>query len=344
LVQNNINIAQKKQRDDIMQILITGGAGFIGSHVGEALMREGQDICVIDNFNDYYEPKFKRENVESMRRTAEKNGRMFRIIEGDIRNAGDLDACFSKYNFDAVVHLAACAGVRPSIENAPLYMDVNINGTVQLLECMKQYGVKKLLFASSSSVYGNNERVPFSETDAVDHPISPYAATKKAGELICHTYHHLYDISIACLRFFTVYGPRQRPDLAIYKFTDMMYREVPLPFHGDGSLSRDYTYVDDTVNGVIGALKWVSSNEKCYDVFNLGESYSVSLSDMVSAIENALNKKAVINKLPVPPGDVNITWANIGKAKKEFDYNPTTHFNDGIKKFVKWFKENRASF
>jgi len=327
---------------NIMDILITGGAGFIGSHVGEALMRDGHDVCVYDNFNDYYAPEYKRENVEHMQRTADESGRKLVVIEGDIRDGNALDACFAGRKFNAVIHLAACAGVRPSIENAPLYMDVNINGTVQVLESMKRHGVKKLLFASSSSVYGNNEKTPFSENDAVDHPISPYAATKKAGELICHTYHHLYDINIACLRFFTVYGPRQRPDLAIYKFTDKIYRNETLPFHGDGTMGRDYTYVDDTVSGILGALEWVKSDSKRFDVFNLGESYTVSLTDMVKAIENATGKTAQINKLPVPPGDVNITWADIGKAKNILGYNPHTQFDTGIKKFITWFEENRT--
>ena len=240
-----------------MKILITGGAGFIGSHLCESLLSKGNDICIYDNFNDYYPPKFKRENVNHMRQTALENGRKLDIDEGDIRDSDALDACFAKYKFNVVIHLAACAGVRPSIENAPLYMDVNINGTVQVLECMKRHEVRNLLFASSSSVYGNNKKTPFSEADAVDHPISPYAATKKAGELVCHTYHHLHDMNIACLRFFTVYGPRQRPDLAIYKFTDMIYKGEKIPFYGDGTMGRDYTYVDDTVGGVLCALNWI---------------------------------------------------------------------------------------
>ena len=196
-----------------MTILITGGAGFIGSHVAEALLRKGHDVCIYDNFNDYYNPVYKRENVEQIRRTAQKSNQSFVVVEGDIRDESALNDCFGNCSIDAVIHLAACAGVRPSIEDAPLYVDVNINGTVRVLECMKRHNVKKLLFASSSSVYGNNEKTPFSESDYVDNPISPYAATKKAGELICHTYHHLYDMSIASLRFFTVYGPRNAQTL-----------------------------------------------------------------------------------------------------------------------------------
>jgi len=271
------------------------------------------------------------------------NGRALTVVEGDIRDSEALRKCFSALPFDAVIHLAACAGVRPSIEDAPLYMDVNINGTVQVLECMKNFGVKKLLFASSSSVYGNNESVPFSEKDIVDNPISPYAATKKAGELICHTYHHLYDINIACLRFFTVYGPRQRPDLAIYKFTDKIYKYEAIPFYGDGTMGRDYTYVDDTVSGILGALEWISADEKRFEVFNLGESYTVSLTNMVKTIEATACRTAKINKLPIPPGDVKLTWANIEKAKNILGYNPCTHFDDGIRKFIAWFEEHRIT-
>ena len=325
-----------------MNILITGGAGFIGSHVSETLLTQGHDLHIFDNFNDYYNPAYKYENIKSIEHTAKHCGKSVSIFKGDIRDASALETCFENQAFDAVIHLAACAGVRPSIEDAPLYMDVNINGTVQVLECMKRHNVKKLLFASSSSVYGNNKKAPFSEVDAVDNPISPYAATKKAGELICHTYHHLYDINIACLRFFTVYGPRQRPDLAIYKFADKLYKGETLPFYGDGTMGRDYTYIDDIVSGILGALSWISSNSKRFDVFNLGESYPVSLTDMVKTIENASGKTAEIKRLPVPPGDVDITWADISKAKEVLRYNPSTHFDVGVKQFIAWFEENRA--
>ncbi|MCL2223631.1 MAG: GDP-mannose 4,6-dehydratase [Defluviitaleaceae bacterium] len=325
-----------------MKIMVTGGAGFIGSHVCEALLKKGHDVCIFDSFNDYYSPEYKRENVQNVEATAIGTGTLV-VIEGDIRDADALRQCFSSQKFDAVIHLAAYAGVRPSIENAPLYMDVNINGTVQLLECMKEFGVKNLLFASSSSVYGNNEKVPFCETDNVDFPISPYAATKKAGELICHTYQHLYEMSVACLRFFTVYGPRQRPDLAIYKFTDKLYKNEDIPFYGDGTMGRDYTYVDDTVSGVLGALDYVCAQEKCFEVLNLGESYTVPLSEMLTVLERETGITAKVNKLPVPPGDVNITWANIEKAKRLVGYNPTTHFDDGIKKFIKWFEKERGA-
>jgi len=312
-----------------MKILVTGGAGFIGSHLCEAALKKGHDVFIYDDFNDFYPPQFKHDNIKDIKDK-------LTIIKADIRDASALDKCFKSNKFDAVIHLAACAGVRPSIENAPLYIDVNINGTVQILECMKKHGVKNLLFASSSSVYGNNEKVPFSENHIVDNPISPYAATKKAGELLCHTYHHLYDFSIACLRFFTVYGPRQRPDLAIRKFADKIYKDQEIPFFGDGSMGRDFTYVDDTVNGIMLALDWVCKSDKQYEIFNLGESYTVSLSDMVATLEKTMGKTAKIKRLPVPPGDVKLTWADISKSKRILGYNPTTTFQDGIAKFVEW--------
>ena len=316
-----------------MTLLITGGAGFIGSHVCEALIDKGQKVFIYDNFSDYYDPQYKFDNVLDL---------PIEVIEADIRDASTLKECFRYHRFDAIIHLAACAGVRPSIENAPMYADVNINGTINILECMKEFGVKKLLFASSSSVYGNNEKTPFSERDNVDNPISPYAATKKAGELICSTYSHLYGIKTAALRFFTVYGPRQRPDLAIYKFTDKIINGEALPFYGEGNTGRDYTYIDDIVHGVLGVLDWVQTEEAKFEVFNLGNSYPVNLADMVKVLETEIGKEAIIEKLPIPPGDVNLTWADITKAKKVLGYNPSTSFDDGIRKFVTWFKENRG--
>ena len=324
-----------------MKILITGGAGFIGSHVCEALLQQGYDICILDNFCDYYTPLYKRENMHHVKLVAERCNRNAQIIEADICDINALNKYFSMQSYDAVIHLAACTGVSPSIENALLYSDVNINGTIQILECMKQHQVKNLVFASSSSVYGNNERVPYSENDVVDCPISPYAATKRAGELLCHTYHHLYGMNIACLRLFTVYGPRQRPDLAIYKFTEKIYENSSLPFHGDGKMSRDYTYVDDTVSGILLALNWVCRNKKKYEVFNLGESYAVSLNEMVSVLEKTIGKPAKINRLPVPLGNVQLTWANISKAEKILGYKPKTSFKIGIENFVTWFNAER---
>jgi len=317
-----------------MKILVTGGAGFIGSHVCEALIEKNYSVIVYDNFNDYYPPEYKKENVRLF-------GNSAKIIEGDIRDTTTLELCFSNHQIDAVIHLAACAGVRPSIEDPSLYMDVNLCGTTQILECMKKYEVKKLLFASSSSVYGNNSKVPFCENDPVDNPISPYAATKKAGELLCHTYHHLYGINIACLRFFTVYGPRQRPDLAIRKFTELIYNNEPIPFFGDGSMSRDYTYIEDTVSGILLALDWVSEGANKYEIFNLGESYTVSLNEMVKTIECVSGKSAKLNKLNVPSGDVKLTCADINKSKNILGYKPNTPFDEGIKKFIVWYETKR---
>ena len=321
-----------------MNILITGGAGFIGSHTCEALLKQKHTCCIYDNFNDFYSPKYKLGNIENAKNTAQKSGKLLKVAEADIRDTKALEQCFAEHSFDAVIHLAACAGVRPSIDNPALYVDVNINGTTQILECMKKYNVKKLLFASSSSVYGNNKKVPFNENDPVDNPISPYAATKKAGELLCHAYHHLYNINTACLRFFTVYGPRQRPDLAIRKFTEKMYAGEAIPFFGDGSTGRDYTYIDDIVNGIMLALDWVCMGTGKYEIFNLGESYTVSLNEMLNTLERAAGIKAKTNRLPVPPGDVELTWADINKARRMLGYNPQTSFETGIEKFIMWMK------
>lgn len=323
-----------------MIFLVTGGAGFIGSHVCEKLLGFGHEVISVDSFNDFYAPELKRDNIREIEKIAigiSSNCSMFSSEEGDIRDKQWIDSVLSKYRPDIVIHLAAYAGVRPSIENPELYYDVNINGTLVLLECMKKYSVSRCVFASSSSVYGNCGKVPFSESDAVDHPISPYAATKKAGELLCHVYHSLYGMSIACLRFFTVYGPRQRPDLAIRKFVELMESDSELPFYGDGTSERDYTYIDDVVEGVMGAVSWINDRDTpCYDIFNLGESRTVSLFEMVSVIEGALGKKAQIKRLPNQPGDVQKTYADISKSRKTLNYDPKTDFEDGIGKFAEW--------
>ncbi len=321
--------------------LVTGGAGFIGSHTCEALLRSGYSICCVDNFNDYYDPKYKRENIREIEKTAETACGYFTVFEGDIRDFAFLDHAFEKSKPDIVIHLAACAGVRPSILDPKFYVDVNINGTTNILECLNKYKTKKLIFASSSSVYGNNEKVPFSETDSVDNPISPYAATKKAGELICYTYHHLNNINTACLRFFTVYGPRQRPDLAIYKFTKHIIEGQTVPFYGDGSTKRDYTYIDDIIDGIMKACNWVESPEIRYGIFNLGESNTISLSNMIETIERELGLKAKRNYQPLQPGDVNITYADISHSRNVLGYSPMFKFNDGIKNFIDWYKKNR---
>lgn len=335
----------KEWRDFMNTVLVTGGAGFIGSNLCESLLLRGNKIINIDSFSDYYNPQIKRSNVNEMKNYLKLRNishKFYDVKEGDIRDYDFLSKVFMENQIDAVVHLAAYAGVRPSIENPVLYTDVNINGTVNILECMKKYGVKKHVFASSSSVYGNNKKVPFSEDDYVDNPISPYAATKKAGELFCHTYHHLYDINTACLRFFTVYGARQRPDLAIHKFTKLILEGKPIPFYGDGSTQRDYTYIDDILDGIIKALYWVDSEKKRFEIFNLGESNTISLSEMVRTIEDALGIKAQLDIFPIQPGDVETTFADISKAKRILGYDPHTIFKDGIREFVDWYRKKKA--
>jgi UDP-glucuronate 4-epimerase len=322
-------------------VLVTGGAGFIGSHTCEVLLKHGHDVISVDNFNDYYPPGYKRDNIECIQ-AADSAVDRFKSYEGDIRDVTFLNRVFDESHPDTVIHLAACAGVRPSILNPVLYTDVNIYGTVNILECLKKHHINKFLFASSSSVYGNNGKVPFCESDSVDRPISPYAATKKAGELLSYTYHHLYDINAACLRFFTVYGPRQRPDLAIYKFTELISEGQPIPFYGDGSTERDYTFIHDITDGIWRALQWTDSGEKRFEIFNLGESNTVTLSQMVKTIENELGMKAVLDYKPHQPGDVKTTYADISHAKAALGYNPVTEFEKGIKTFVDWYKQNRT--
>ena len=250
-----------------------------------------------------------------------------------------METVFSKYKFDLVFNPAAMAGVRPSLLDPILYEEVNIKGYMNILEMCKKYGIKKFIQASSSSVYGNNKSVPFKETDVVDFAISPYAATKKSGEVMGHVYHKLYGIDMIQLRFFTVYGPKQRPDLAIHKFTKMILEEKPIPFYGDGDTKRDYTYIDDIVDGILKSTEYLFKNENVYEIFNLGESHVISLKEMVETIENELGKKAILNKQPMQPGDVEKTYADITKAKTMLGYNPQTDFKDGIKKFVEWYKK-----
>ena len=310
--------------------LVTGAAGFIGSHLSEALLAAGWRVVGLDSFDSFYEPGVKRRNLTTCCEHSQ-----FKLLEGDIRDAAAVENAVR--GVDMVVHLAARAGVRPSIEQPLLYQDVNVHGTCVILETMRKYGVKRMVFAGSSSVYGNNSKVPFSETDNVDNPISPYAATKKAGELMCHTYHHLFGMDITCLRFFTVYGARQRPDLAIHKFTRLIEEGKPIPVFGDGSMMRDHTYIGDIISGVMRAI------EKCggFHIYNLGESQPISLSDLIAAIENALGKKAIIQRLPPQPGDVERTFADISRARAEIGYEPRTALAEGLAKFVEWFREIR---
>jgi len=314
---------------EIKNYLVTGGAGFIGSHLVDSLLSEGNNIITIDNFDEFYSKEVKLNNIASA-----LTFDTFQLIEGDIRDKGLLDDLFSNNHIDVVIHLAAKAGVRPSIENTVEYYDVNINGTLNILEAMKKFDVKHLVFASSSSVYGNNKKVPFSESDIVDYPISPYAATKKSGELLCHTYHHLYDFKINCLRFFTVYGPRQRPDLAIHKFSKMILNDETIPMFGDGTTKRDYTYIDDIIQGIKLAIR----NLNGYEVFNLGESRTIMLKELITLIEKEIGKKANIEKLPLQPGDVEQTYADISKAKEILGYDPQYEIEEGIKNFIEWLK------
>jgi len=315
-----------------LKILITGAAGFIGSHLCENLIGKHK-IYGLDNFCDFYDPKTKRDNIKKL-----MDHKDFQLFEIDLRDKSNLALIFSKNDFDMVIHLAAMAGVRPSIEDPYVYTEVNINGTINLLEECKRNDIKKFIFASSSSVYGNNPKVPFSENDNVDFPISPYAATKKAGELICYTYHHLYKISIVALRFFTVYGPRQRPDLAIHKFAKKILNGEPIQIFGDGTSERDYTYIDDIIDGISKAVNFVIKNND-YQIFNLGESKTISLMRMITTIEETLGKKAKKEWLPMQPGDVNRTYADISKSKNLLGYDPKTNFSEGIRKFIEWLKE-----
>lgn len=311
------------------RIIVTGGAGFIGSHVCEALLARRSDVLALDSFDTFYDPQIKRRNVHRCL----ADGR-FSLAEGDICDAAFVEETLAD-GADVLVHLAARAGVRPSIEHPLLYQKVNVEGTLVLLEAARRAGVQKFIFASSSSIYGNNRKVPFAESDPVDHPISPYAATKKAGELLCHTYYHLYGLDVTCLRFFTVYGPRQRPDLAIHKFARLIEAGRPVPVFGDGRMRRDYTYIDDIVAGVLAAV------DRCqgYHLYNLGESKPVSLNDMIAALELALGKRATIDRRPLQPGDVDQTYADIGLARAELGYNPATSFEDGIARFIAWLRE-----
>jgi UDP-glucuronate 4-epimerase len=312
-------------------ILITGGAGFIGSHLVDRLLTEGDwQITVVDDFNDFYDPSIKRANIENHRSRPN-----FKLIEADIRDYDSLQEVFEQGNFKCVVHLAARAGVRPSLSEPRLYVETNINGTTNLLELSRQHDVRQFVFGSSSSVYGENLKVPFSEDDPIFNPISPYAATKAAGELLCHTYSHLYQMRIVCLRFFTVYGARQRPDLAIHKFAKLISAGKPIPVFGDGSTRRDYTYIDDIIAGVRAAMDYDQSN---YEVINLGESRTVELRELIALLEAALGQPAEIDRQPAQPGDVPQTFADIGKARRLLKYNPQTQIEDGIRKFVDWFR------
>jgi UDP-glucuronate 4-epimerase len=317
-------------------ILITGGAGFIGSHLVDRLLAEGGwQINVVDDFNNFYDPSIKRENVRThLRQSA------YELHEADIRDLAALKKIAAGRRFDCIVHLAARAGVRPSLTQPLLYSETNVNGTLNLLELARQHNVKQFVFGSSSSVYGINAKVPFSEDDPIRQPISPYAATKAAGELICHAYSHLYGIRCVCLRFFTVYGARQRPDLAIHKFAKLISAGMPIPVFGDGTTRRDYTYIDDIMAGVRAAIDYEKTD---YEVINLGESRTVELRELISLLEHELDQHAIVERQPPQPGDVPQTYADISRARALLGYDPHTQIEDGIHRFIEWFRQTEMS-
>ena len=313
-----------------MRVLVTGGAGFIGSHVCERLLARGDEVVVLDNFNDFYDPALKRENARALAGAE--------IVAGDIRDPQCVRSLLRR-GFDAVIHMAAMAGVRPSILDPLHYADVNVRGTLMLLEELR-HDRTRFVFASSSSVYGENERIPFREDDDIHQPVSPYAATKRAGELFCRTHHHLHGTPVTCLRFFTVYGPRQRPEMAIHAFVRKCLAREPIPFFGDGTSRRDYTYIDDIVDGVVRAL------DRCqqgYRIYNLGESQTVSLTELVEEIGRATGVEPILDKKPMQPGDVLVTYADVSLARAELGYEPRTPLAVGLARFVAWYRERAAT-
>ena len=319
----------------IKRVLLTGGAGFIGSHVAEALLRRGVELTIVDNLDSFYSPAWKMSNLREIRRTGK-----YKFVNQDIRFASGMRGVIARARPEAVIHLAARAGVRPSIEQPLLYERVNIGGTVNLLELCRQYQVGKFIFGSSSSVYGMTSKTPFSENQPELRTVSPYGATKLAGEMLGYTYAHLYGFPVLCLRFFTVYGPRQRPDLAIHKFTALIEAGKPLPIFGDGTTGRDYTYVDDIVSGVMAALEYEPPRVAGvpFEVFNLGNSHPVTLAELVRLLEEATGRKALKDQKALQPGDVLITWADISKSSRILGYHPATRLEEGLKKFVAWYR------
>jgi UDP-glucuronate 4-epimerase len=318
-------------------VLVTGGAGFIGSHLVRRLLARGERVTALDDFNDFYDPARKRRNLAPLLGDPAAGARL-RLVEGDIRDAPLIDRLFAAGAFDAVVHLAARAGVRPSLREPILYEDVNCIGTLRLLEAARRHGPRRFLFGSSSSVYGINTKLPFAEDDEVNQPISPYATTKRTGELLCYNYHHLYGFQAACLRFFTVYGPAQRPEMAIHKFTDLLARGEPVPMYGDGSSRRDYTYVDDIVDGIEAALDLAPG----FEIVNLGGAETTSLADLVQWIAEELAVAPRIEYLPAQPGDVPVTYADVGKAARLLGYSPKVPIREGLRRFTRWYREQQA--
>lgn len=321
-----------------IRILLTGGAGFIGSHVAEALIRRGANVSIVDNLDDFYPLSRKRLNLQEIRGAGD-----FEFVEVDIRDMDALRKIAERVQPEIIIHLAARAGVRPSIEQPALYESVNVAGTVNILEIARIVKAQRVVFGSSSSVYGVTSTVPFCEDDPKTRPISPYAATKLAAEMMCYTYAHLYGLTTLCLRFFTVYGPRQRPDLAIHKFTALIEKGKPIPVYGDGSMGRDYTYVDDIVAGVVASLEYAPDQKLPFEIFNLGNSHPVRLAELIALLEAAAGKKALQQRLPDQPGDVPITWANIDKARRLLGYSPRTSMEQGLRNFVAWYRGNAAN-
>ena len=317
-----------------MRVLVTGGAGFIGSHVCERLVARGDDLVIVDSFDPFYDPAIKRRNIE----TTMASGRA-RLIEADVADTDRLEAALGNDSIDAIIHLAARAGVRPSLERPLDYVRTNVEGTCSLLEIARRKRIRPFVMGSSSSVYGDATPVPFRESEPAGQPISPYAATKRAAELLCHTHAHLYGLSVACLRFFTVYGPRQRPDLAIHKFARLMTDGAEIPVFGDGSTERDYTYIDDIVDGVESALNWsIAADAGTFEIMNLGENQTTSLSRLIQLIAAELGAEPQLKRLPHQPGDVQCTFADIAKARTMLGYDPHTSMEDGIRRFVEWFR------
>ena len=313
------------------KILVTGGAGFIGSHVCDALLKKGKQVICLDNFNDYYSPLRKRKNIEH-----NLSNKSFFLEKIDITEFEKLKNVFEKHKIKIVIHLAARAGVRASLKNPFLYEKVNVKGTLNLLELSRQFKIKNFVFGSSSSVYGLNKKTPFSESDSTNTPISPYAATKKAGEMLCHTYSKIYGLNITCLRFFTVYGPRGRPDMVPYLFTKLINEDKPIIKYGDGNSKRDYTFVNDVVQGILAAAE----KNYSFEIFNIGNSKTIELNKFISTIEKLLGKKSKIIQKEMPKEDVPITYANISKAKKDLGYDPKTDIKQGMEDFIEWFKKN----
>jgi UDP-glucuronate 4-epimerase len=316
-----------------MRVLITGGAGFIGYHLAQALIKQGADVILLDNFNDFYNPELKRQNVRDLQMIGHAPVHVVDILDRE-----KLRKVFGETRPETIVHLAAWAGVRPSLEKPELYAAVNVTGTVNMLQLAREFSTRCFIFGSSSSVYGGSTRVPYREDDPVDRPVSPYAATKRAGELLCHTYACNYSMHITCLRLFTVYGPRQRPEMAIHKFAQLMFSGKEIPIFGNGDSSRDYTYVEDIVSGILAAME-VNAH---FEIVNLGESQAITVLEMVEQLENALGKKAQLRFFPEQPGDMSITYADISKARRLLGYNPQKPFSDGIRLFGEWFLSNRT--